>query len=115
MSNSEKLKIMFFVKTDKKLPNGKSYNIIKGYATALQKTSQVTDKIKIIGLGEEDTFKYTKIREDLMSTEFPKIWLEIIRTNYKNLLVCGFYQEWTRNDDSTEAGQSQRMKIIIDM
>ncbi len=39
-----------------------------------------------------------------MSTEFPTIWLEIIRTNYKNLLVCGFYGEWTRNDDSTEAG-----------
>ncbi len=49
-----------------------------------------------------------------MSTEFPTIWLEIIRTNCKNLLVCGFYREWTRNDDSTEAGQSQRMKILID-
>jgi hypothetical protein len=49
-----------------------------------------------------------------MSTEFSTIWLEIIRTNYKNLLVWGFYQEWTKNDDSTEAGQSQRMKILID-
>jgi hypothetical protein len=49
-----------------------------------------------------------------MSTEFFTIWLEIIRTNYKSLLVCGFYREWTRNDDSTEAGQSQRMKILTD-
>ena len=49
-----------------------------------------------------------------MSTEFSTIWLEIIRTNYKNLLVWGFYQEWTKNNDSTEAGQSQRMKILID-
>ena len=28
--------------------------------------------------------------------------------------MCGCYREWTRNDDSTEAGQSQRMKILID-
>jgi hypothetical protein len=100
MLNSEKLNIMFLVETDTKLPNGKSDYKIEGYATVLQKTNQSTDKIRIIGLVEEDTFKYTKIREDLMSTEFPTIWLEIIRTNYKNLLVCGFYREWTRNDDS---------------
>jgi hypothetical protein len=111
MLNSEKLNIMFLVETDTKLPNGKSDYKIEGYATVLQKTNQVNDKIRIIGLVEEDTFKYTKIREDLMSTEFPTIWLEIIRTNYKNLLVCGWYREWTRNDDSTEAGQSQRLKI----
>jgi len=49
-----------------------------------------------------------------MSNEFPTIWLEIIRNKCKNLLVCGFYQELTRNDDSTEAGPSQRMKILID-
>ncbi len=53
------------------------------YATVLQKTNQVTDKIRIIGLVEEDTFKYTKIKEDLMSTEFPTIWLKIIKTNNK--------------------------------
>ncbi len=28
--------------------------------------------------------------------------------------MFGFYQEWTRNDDSTEVGQLQRMKILND-
>ena len=80
MLNSEKLNIMFLVETDTKLSNGKSDYKIEGYATVLQKTNQSTDKIRIIGLVEEDTLKYTKIREDLMSTEFPTIWFEIIRT-----------------------------------
>jgi hypothetical protein len=83
MFNSEKLNIMFLVIIYTKLPNGKSDYKIEGYATVLHKTNQVTDKIRIIGLVEEDTFKYTKIREGLMSTEFPTIWLEILRTNYK--------------------------------
>jgi hypothetical protein len=56
MLNSEKMNIMFLVETDTKLPNGKSDYKIEGYATVLQKTNQSTDKIRIIGLVEEDTF-----------------------------------------------------------
>jgi hypothetical protein len=88
--------------------------IIEGHATVPQKTNQVTNKIRIIGFLEQETFNTPKSEKTLMSTEFPTIWLEMIRTNNKNLLVCGFHQEWTRNDDSRETGQSQRMKIIIE-
>jgi hypothetical protein len=82
---------LFLVETDTKLPNGKSDYKIEGYATVLQKTNQFIDKIRIIGLVEEDTFKYTKIREDLISTQCPSIWLEIIRTT-KICLCVGFIE-----------------------
>ena len=114
MLNSEKLNIMFLVETDTKMLHGKNDYKIEGYETILQKTNKSNEKIRIICLVKEETFKCTKIREDLMSSEFPTIWLEITRNNQKNLLVCGFYREWTRNGNNTENEQSLRLKIIID-
>ena len=37
----------------------------------------------------------TQVRNDLMSDEFPSIYCEETRTNEKNVLICGFYREWS--------------------
>ena len=34
------------------------------------------------------------VREELMSTEFPSIWLEIKTTHRVPLVVGGIYREW---------------------
>ena len=66
---------------------------------------------------KESVKSYFKIREDLMSTEFPSIWLEFPNENKKSLVV-GFHREWSHYGDNTEIAQSQRLDIFtnqIDM
>ncbi len=104
---------MFLVETDITMLNGKEDYKIEGYETILQKTDQNMEKIRIIGLVEEEMRNITKVRTDLMTKEFPSIWLEITRSKQKNLLICGFYREWTRNGNSSENEQSVRLKILI--
>ena len=84
-----------------------------GYQTVLQKTDQNTEKIRIIGLVKEEMRNITKVRNDLMTKDFPSIWLEITRSKQKNLLICSFYLEWTRNGNNSENKQSVRLKILI--
>ena len=37
--------------------------------------------VRMIALMDEETSKEAKIKEDLMSTEFPLIWIEVDRRN----------------------------------
>ena len=38
-----------------------------------------------------------KLRTDLMNPKFPSIWLEEKREFEKNLLIGGFYREWSHD------------------
>ena len=58
--------------------------------------------VRVMALIEEGQSKEAKVREDLMSEKFPSIWLEMKRRNEKELLICGFYREWTRNGMNSE-------------
>jgi len=78
--NSEKVNIMFLVETDITMLNGKKEYKIEGYETILQKTEQNTEKIRIIGLVKEEMLNISKVRNDLMTKEFPSIWLEVTRS-----------------------------------
>jgi len=111
--NTGKVNIMFLVETDITMLNGKEDYKIEGYETILQKTDQNMEKIRIIGLVVEEMRNITKVKTDLMTKEFPSIWLEITRSKHKNLLIWGFYQEWTRNGINSENEQLVRLKILI--
>ena len=50
------------------------------------------------------------IREDLMTCDFPSIWLEIKEENCKPTVLAGFYREWTQNGDNTEVAQVERIE-----
>ena len=50
------------------------------------------------------------IRNDLMSSNLPSIWLEYKEPNKEALLIGGFYREWNHKGDTTEAGQVKRME-----
>ena len=53
---------------------------------------------------------YIKERKELMTSQFPSIWLELERSNEKNLIIGGFYREWTRNLDNTMPTQLMNLK-----
>ena len=42
-------------------------------------------------------------RTDLMTPHFPSIWIEVINTHYKNILICSFYREWKTLTENTQS------------
>ena len=107
---NEHLNVLFLVETDVILENGKDSYKIENYQTVVTKHESEKEKVRVIGLIEENIVKSTNIREDLMSTNFPSIWIEINREHQKNLLICGFYREWNRDGLKNETDQLNRLK-----
>ena len=93
--NEEKMTIMFLVETDTKMIRTPEEYKLEGFITILQKKDEQDENLRIIALIEEELSKNVKIREDLMSTEFPSIWIEVRKKNEKGKLIRGFYREWT--------------------
>ena len=56
----------------------------------------------------------TKTREDLMSVDFPSIWMEVKQSVGKNVLVCGYYREWSKNGRKTEKEQLTSIKVLTE-
>ena len=56
--------------------------------------------------------KCTKVRQDIMSKDFPSILLEIERKNRANMIIGGFYREWTRHNNSSKESQMESMKVF---
>ena len=114
MLKQENLNVLFLVETDVILENVKENYKIENYQTVTTKHESENEKVRVIGLIEENLAKSTYIREDLMSTKFPSIWMEIKREKEKNLLVCGFYREWNRDGLKSETDQLNRLKHFTD-
>ena len=53
-----------------------------------------------------------KLRPDLMNPKFPSIWCEEVREFEKNVLICGFYREWTHEGQKTCAIQLEAIKTF---
>ena len=52
-----------------------------------------------------------KIRSDLMSENFPSIWVEVSERFNKSTIIAGFYREWSHNGvKSTIPFQTEQMK-----
>ena len=43
--------------------------------------------------------------------EFPSIWCELRKANEKNILMCGFYREWT--SEGIRSAEAQRKSISL--
>ena len=60
-----------------------------------------------------EDLKNVKVRNDLMTSEFPSIWCEESRETERNVLICGFYREWsTEGIRSAEAQKKSILPII---
>ena len=48
-----------------------------------------------------------------MSSVFPSIWVEMIREGEKNILICGYYREWTINGTKNTSDQIKAIQELI--
>ena len=112
MLSKENIDVIFLTETDTKQINCETDFVIKGYKTILQERENPNDNLRIVCLVKEIWHSKMVVREDLMCTGFPSIWLEINEENKKPTILGGFYREWTQNGDKTEAAQIKRIEVF---
>ena len=105
---------MFLVETDTKMIRTPEEYKLEGFITILQQKDEQDENLRIIALIEEELSKNVKIREDLMSTEFPSIWIEVRKKNEKGILIGGFYREWTHKGNKSEEDQLRNIEILTE-
>jgi hypothetical protein len=105
---------MFLVEIDTKMIRTPEEYKLEGFITILQKKDEQDENLRIIALIEEELSKNVKIREDLMSTEFPSIWIEVRKKNEKGILIGGFYREWTHKGNKSEEDQLRNIEILTE-
>ena len=52
------------------------------------------------------------LRQDLMNNSFPSIWLELHQQHKQNILICGFYREWSNDGLLNVEEQLKGIKIL---
>ena len=62
--------------TDIQLNNSEDFQI-KGFNTVIQKRESATDKVRIVAYVSDSILCQISVKEELMSIEFPSIWLEL--------------------------------------
>ena len=104
---------MFLTETDtRNLSNEDSY-VVHGYKTILPLKKTDNNLVRIVCLVKESLLTNIKVRLDLMSDEFPSIWLEYQSDNKKKpTLISGFYRVWTQDGEKTTEGQLARIKVF---
>ena len=108
--NEQCLDILILVETDTcNLNTDKDY-VIKGFKTILPLKKVCTQKTRLIMLIKEENTNIV-VREDLMSNEFPSIWCEERRDNEKNVIIGGFYREWST--EGIRSAEAQRRSINL--
>ena len=75
---NENIDVMFLTETDTKaIPSEDKYQI-QGYKTVFQERKSAQSKLRIIWLVKNLLAQKMKVRKDLMSGEFPSIWIEVL-------------------------------------
>jgi hypothetical protein len=73
------------------------------------------EKTRLVLLIRVKTAHSTKVRSELMSPNFPSIWLEYCNKGGMSVLIFGFYREWSRNGNKlTEEEQVNRIEILTE-
>ena len=83
---------------------------IEGFKTVLPIKSNHEDKTRIICLIKNEWMSKCTIRNELMTSDFASIWIEIKTSNLSSSIIGGYYREWTVNGDTTEKSQMTRMQ-----
>ena len=74
---TEKLDVLFLNETDTLCLLKESDFAISGFVKILPLRKNYKEKVRLICLVKEKLMNSITIRKDLMSTEFPSIWLEL--------------------------------------
>ena len=110
---TEEIDVIFITETDVRRGNVSSYKIA-GFTTQLQTCNSDEDQVRVVALVKEDLCLNLKLREDLMNTAFPSIWLEIQDTFKSPTLIGGFYRQWSNGTKLTIPEQVEEIEIFCD-
>ena len=91
--------VMFLTKTDCDVIKTKEDYKLEGYETEIQLRQNDESKTRLIVLIKNECAQSMKIRRDLMSAEFPSIWLEYDNKREKPILIgffCSFFVDFSR-------------------
>ena len=108
----ESMDIMFLTETDtRRLVKEDSY-LIEGYKTVLPLKKENDELVRIVCLVKDHLLPFVKIRKDLMSNEFPSIWIDFNPdAKTKPVRLAGFYRVWTQDGcKNTESQRSNNKK-----
>ena len=86
------------------------------------KTCQIENYEQIIYKSESKIRSVTYIhnsinyieRTDLMTPDIPSIWIEVINTHHKNVLICSLYREWKTLTNTQSVSTSNSLQHQID-
>ena len=109
---SNALNIIFLTETDTNAVNTDKDFKIPGFKTIVQLKKNESLPTRIIGLIDESMASRVIIRNDLASTEFPSLWVEIENSSGKNVICGGFYREWAPGGDASIPAQIEAMQIF---
>ena len=108
--NNEDIDIAFITETDTKELRKETDYLISGFKTFFPSRKNDFSKIRILAFVKDSILSQIKLRTDLMSNEFPSIWLEFINPIKKNTLIAGFYRQWSsetcKKKDAEEFGMN---------
>ena len=90
----EKIDVIFLTETDVLLQSDNEYQI-EGFKTVLPIKSNHEDKTRIICLIKNEWMSKCTIRNELMTSDFASIWIEIKTSNLRSSIIGGYYREWT--------------------
>ena len=71
---TEDIDVIFLTETDTNMQNAKDFHV-KGYTTRTQLCGETNQTIRILALTKDNCGVDIVTREDLMSEDFPSIWL----------------------------------------
>ena len=86
---------------------------IEGYRTVIQKRNLLSDKVRILALIIDSNSFQISERDDLMSQNFPLIWLDIKNKLEMPYTVAGAYREWSPKGSKTEASQLESLTTLL--
>ena len=108
------LNIIFLVETDTKAVNKEADFKIEGFKTVVQNKKDDSAPTRIICLISESLSEQIIIRNDLTSTDFPSLWIEVENSQGVNSICGGFYREWAPNGNNSIEAQVGSMEAFTD-
>ena len=114
MLKNENIDVIFLTETDTKAIQKEDGYQIQGYKTIFQERKSVQSKLRIVCLVKNSLVQKMKVRKDLMSVDFPSIWIEVTDNYNKQIIIAGFYRQWTHENLSKDEALQKGIEILID-
>ena len=81
--------------------------------TIIQLRDSDNEKVRLVCLASEKLEDSLSILTELMSKDFPSIWLTI-KTSDNNVTIGGFYREWNHKGAKSVPSQIKCMEIFAE-